>query len=1070
MAMIKRWISLLLVVSVIITFTACVSAFAAEDEPTVIKIEAENFQTGDDIFSRNNVAAASDGVYISSWHKPTGKENLVYTYTFNAPTKGNYKLDGIFNELGQSFTTDITIYVNTPDNTVNSWSKGDRIESYYFYKMSGGTVKLNKGKNTLYMVINGTDLNSDGAIAVYLDCFTLTKGAASDFKLESVKLDNSAGMYEENKNVKVEFEYSASTPEIQRYNLEITDFWNREVQKSVVTVNKGVDTYELSLGSFPIGWYRLRISDEKTNMEVNEYMAFSVVVSYSKRGNISDSTIAADCAMAQDYRIEKLDNWEENFHDLAKLSGIKWLRTRTEGKRSNAMMKRFGYMMKDRGLNQLALTAPRVLKDLTMTGDLFDIGYNDWKITAEWYEDTLGTLEVINEADLGNAGNKGGSERYAAFYKAAAIGIADSKNRPYQTMTALAGQSGTWVDLVLANDILKYTDVVNYHAHDNPALRTQNMKKRAVAYTDEALPLWLTEAGYSQAAAEGNTLSINQMKDASEQLVKRAMQSLSNGNNKHFWFLLTPYIENGGNFSSQHVSGMPYPMYSVLSNLSYQLGYGYFAGIGNVPEGFSGYMFDDGLGNDVMVVFADNEGYVSVKADKVRYSDIVGTEEVKYADENGEIKVFVGTDPIYIKFFGRSALDNYYPQTFDSALNKREFTPSDRIVIQQLWSNEITPPEAVHSNGYQLDAGKEYEIPVKIYNFNDKKMSGSVNVCADSQIILSEDSMRFETEPWTAAEHTFKFKVSDNAEGGTDGYIRFYGQTDEGGEISSSVAYFKITSQDRIIAADKRVNFENSTAQSRWDLANIAENAKVVMTEDEEDGGAAVFNITFPGNTWFFPHFHITDEERETLKSAQGFIFDGKTAGHDGDPALMMFVYMKDGREFYCPSVKVPFEKMENGYINCIFPYTQFTLWSSPLGAVEIRPFDVESISHISIGLSGANTIVPEYRFKNFGYFYSDLPSEQLTAAEDVEIGGIESGKVYKKGELTKVSAAFNVPDNLVSYKVQLNNDILSNVSVDGKNLSIDLGNLERGNYTLYVTAKNKQNKFFCGIKTFKVE
>lgn len=1045
----------------------CVSA---ADGDIVINIEAEDYTSGEGVFSIAENEDLSGGKYIKSWTQPTGESRIIYAYEFSAPVKGTYKMSGIFSELSKDFTTDLSFYVNDESNTPGTWTKGTQVSSVYVYNMTSSTgVKLEKGRNTLYMVVNGTDTNQSGVLVAYADCFKFTKEKDSPFRIESVTLkDHPVGVYEEGEEVCVKFDYTTAAPAAQRYNMKITDLWDREVTTGEITVRAGADSHVLYIGTFPVGWYRLRLTDVSTGMEVNDYMAFSVVVSYSKRPKIEDSAIAADSAVAYTNTLQKLPNYKEQFHDLAQLAGLKWLRTRTAGKYSSDTMKEFGYMMKERGITQLALTATGAMGDKTMTGDLIETGYKHWKEMAEWYEDTLGVLEVINEMDLKGMGAPGGAERYAALYKAAAIGISDASNSPYKSMTPTSSSDGVWTDLLYANDVLKYTDVQNFHAHQFVGTRTTLAKDKAVAYSDQSLPIFLSEAGYSQIAEDGDTLALEQMKDACTVMITRALESLSNGTTKHFWFLLSPYIENGGNYSSQHTSGMPYPMYSVLSNMTYQLGEANFAGVANLPEGMTGYMFNDGVGNDVMLCYADTQNYVTIKADKVKFSDIVGYEEVKLADENGEIRVSVGTQPVYIKFYGSAPSETYYPKTYQHELNKKVFTPNERIVIQQLWSDEITSASEAHGNGYQLKAGEEYELPVKVYNLNDEKMSGKLMISADSQIVYDEEPQVFELEPWSSQEFVYKFKVADDADGGTDGNIHFWGETDAGEEISSSVSYFRISSEGRVIADDKRVAFENGCDTSRWDLANIAGQGKVVMTNDSE--GSAVFNVELPGQKWFFPFFYITDEEREAMKSAQGIVFDAKAAGHDGDPGLSMFIYMKDGRWYYNDVNTMKFEKMEDDFTCCVFPFTNFSLYSSPQGAVDIREFDVDSISHIGLGFSRSNVVIPEYKVRNFGYFYSDLPSEQLSETSAIEINGIEGGQLFADGNLGTITADLTMKDELESVKVSLNDKVIEGaVYKDGK-VEFELNGLERGAYTLYVTALNKQNKFFCGKKSFKVE
>lgn len=1066
----NKFLLFLTVISLAASSFAGLSVSAADGD-IVITVEAEDYTTGQGVFGIKEEDEMSGGKYLSSWTQPTGEEKIIYTYEFSAPAKGNYKMSGIFSELNKNFTTDLSFYVNDETNAPGTWTKGSQIGTHYVYNMTSSTsVKLNKGKNTLYMVVNGTDLNQSGVLVAYVDCFKFTKEKDPPFRVESVTLeDHALGIYEENEEIRVKFEYTTAAPEAQRYNMKITDLWDREVTTGEITVRAGADSHVLSIGTFPVGWYRLRLTDASTGMAVNDYMAFSVVVSYSKRPKIEDSAIAADSAIGYTNSLQTLPNYKEQFHDLAKLAGLKWLRTRTAGKYSSTTMKDFGYMMKDRGISQLALTASNAMADKTMTGDLITTGYQHWKEMAEWYEDTLGVLEVVNEMDLVGMGAPGGAERYAALYKAAAIGISDAENSPYKSMTPTATSDGTWADLLYANDVLKYTDVQNFHAHSDVSTRTGLIKDKAVAYSDQSLPIFLSEAGYSQMAADGDTLSLEQMKDACTVMITRALESLSGGTTKHFWFLLSPYIENGGNYSSQHTSGMPYPMYSVLSNMTYQMGEAIFAGVANLPEGMTGYMFNDGVGNDVMLCYADTQNYVTIKADKVKYSDMVGYEEEKFADENGEIKIFVGTEPVFIKFYGNAPSESYYPKTYNNyKMDKKVFTPNERIVIQQLWSDEITSASEAHGNGYQLKVGEEYEIPVKVYNLNDEKMSGKLMISADDQIIYDDEPQAFEIEPWSAQEFTYKIKIAENAYGGTDGNIRFWGETDAGEEVTSSVSYFRISSEGRVIDDDKRVAFEDCCNTSRWDLANIAAEGKVVMTNDSE--GSAVFNVELPNQKWFFPFFYITDEEREAMKSAQGIVFDAKAAGHDGNPGLSMFIYMKDGRWYYNDVNTMKFEKMEDDYKCCIFPFTNFSLYSSPLGAVEIREFDVDSISHIGLGFSRSNVVIPEYKIKNFGYFYSDLPSEQLSATSDIEINNIAGGQIFADGNIGTVSAEFTMDDELASYKVSLNDKVIENVVYKDGKLEFELNGLERGAYTLYVTALNKQNKFFCGKKSFKVE
>lgn len=1047
------------------------NVFAEEDGKSEILIEAENFESGTNIFDIARSDEYSGGKMLVSRAYPNDEADYLYSYTFNAKESGYYKFSGIFNKQHWTPGTDMEFYVNDSDNKVESLTDGSNryLEAYDY---TGGFVYLNQGKNTLYVKVDKTDSDPDLRFTLYLDCFKFTKASQDEFKLEKIRFeDTSAGAFEENKNVRVLFEYNTKTPAMQNYNLQIQDMWEREVSNQTVTIPKGIERFTLDLGSFPIGWYRVFIKDFESNVDLIDYMAFSVTVSHSKRLKVEDSTIATDANFYGNHTVRNvLPKGIDSYIEALKLSGVTWIREHTLGKASiNDQYYKIAQKVKKLGIKQLDLTTSDTVvrndnvADRTLLVDLHE-AYLQWKEFADLLGDNCDVLENVNEADITTGVP---ADRYSSYYKAAAIGISDSEANTYQTMSPPASSAGLWVDTYFQNDILDYTDIQNAHAHNDVKVRTEAVKKYALAYADEPLALWHSEAGIQQFAPDGVTLTNEQMRAAVSQQYMRFLTMISSGCTKWFWFLFTPYTENGGNYSSMHPSGMPYPMYSALANMTYQFGAAKYIGKPDLPSNVSGYMLDDGNGNDVLACYSDQQCYITIKADKVKYSDVLGHEEIKTADSNGEIRLFLGeNDPIIVKYFGRAPKDSYYPKSYSGAYSKKTFTPAQRLVIQQDWRN-ITDDKTAGNQGYQLEPGKEYEFTAKIFNLNDKKMTGKLKKSADSCIQWeTDDEPAFEIEPWQSQEYKLKFTVDASIEYPVTGSVRLWGETSEGDELSSSVAAFKVVMTRRQINDEDRVDFENYWTADRWDVGNIAPGGKAVRTDDGKS--TVSFNVTFTGPRWFFPYFKLTESEIEKIKDSQGFVANVKTRKSSERTEIQMFIYMKDGRMYYCGTLGYYFNDMTDDYTCCVFPFTSFELYSSPMGNFEMRTFNPADIEQISIGAYVTPEIVPQYDIQKFGYFYSTVPSDQLNKDGDISLD-IED-KVYSPSELGTYEAKYNMNDEISEVKVVLNEDKYDKVKINKDGVSIDLSGLERGRYTIYVFALNNQKKMYQTSKTFTVK
>ena len=117
--------------------------------------------------------------------KEDGKEYYA-EYIVNTEFAGYYSLNAVASIRSQTYTTDWTIYANTPDNEATGYVQGADVATTWYSgnikKFSCGTIYLDKGENTIYWKLNASDA-PNGIFQAALDYFELTPPAT--FKISS---------------------------------------------------------------------------------------------------------------------------------------------------------------------------------------------------------------------------------------------------------------------------------------------------------------------------------------------------------------------------------------------------------------------------------------------------------------------------------------------------------------------------------------------------------------------------------------------------------------------------------------------------------------------------------------------------------------------------------------------------------------------------------------------------------------------------------------------------------------------------------------------------------------------
>ena len=1047
--MIKKISSFLIILGTLLNVFIPVQAAGAGE----IVIEAEDYFTAHDAFTEVSEGGFSEGKGISTWFMPDGSR-IIAEYKVDVPSAGNYKITGVGSEIKVAWTSDWTVAVNDKDNKLSDFKQlasiSDNVSDKALYKEYDiGTAKFQRGENTIYIEAKNTDKQSNGVIVSRVDYIKLTP-APTTFSFDSVEfMGNKIGVFEKGKNIGLRMFFTAPAPESKKYSFRIEDYWQRPVSQGEVTIQKGKEFHDINLGSFDVGWYRIYLTEAGSSESLVRYLAFSVTQPLSKRIKYDDTTLAMDLGL--EYVPEGME-MQDDYIEALKLAGYDWVRQRGGRPQKSSTTLEFREKLHKNSINGMDLIDPW-LSTQQYTEDLLTQVYEPIKSMTATGQNFDDVVELLNEQDLATGAAKGTADNYAAFFKAAAIALTDSDTKPYKSFCGLGGYYGPWIENMLMNDIMRYSDIYNYHSHESYTLRATKHRVYANAYSEVAPPVWNGEAGKHQPWGENDKLSYAQLKDGARVAITSAMNTIDVGTNKHFYFILRPYTENGGNFAAFHTDHMPFPIFSALANATYQLGEANLTGeAANLPAGVKGYMFDDGAGNDVFVFWADkNNNYVYLNAESAVYSDIMGYEEVKYADETGKLKIMVTQDPVYVKLAGRSDISDYYPINSTSNLVKKTFEPHERIIIQQIWPQDIKD----RVNGYKFATDAEIPVEINVYNFNDTAVSGTIKPKLGKDISSDIGDVNFDIEAWGKQSFTYTFRPSEEAVGANKGYIRFDGDTSDGKELSPSVTMYQMSQEERPPVEDKDiVVFDDFYLKESWDLSNIA------------DGGKSVtFQNIFANQVWSFPYYFI--DNPSMFEGTSGFVFDQECGADVGEQIHQMYIYMKDGRNYY--SGAHPENKYVNGKKRVVFPWSNFSLYYSPLGGVDIRDFRFEDISHISIGISGGGQVHPAYTISNFGVFYSELETDKMSQPKNLKFNGMEEGKVYKQGE--QLTLNVDLPDdNIQMVRVMIYNDEYEKFNVEDKKTVIDLSGLNKGKYRVMAFAYNDMGYAYYGTFDFYVE
>jgi hypothetical protein len=203
--------------------------------------------------------------------------------------------------------------------------------------------------------------------------------------------------------------------------------------------------------------------------------------------------------------------------------------------------------------------------------------------------------------------------------------------------------------------------------------------------------------------------------------VTGAVQALSFGNHKYFWFVVAPYSEEGGDFSTFSGENKPYPVVAVYAVMSNVLGEAKYIGeLKDLPcDNARGYLFNTGKG--IVSAVWMNTGKASYKVSPdVKVIDMMGQE---ITPVNGEIELSI--NPVYITY--ASAPADYFKKVFKAPnpIESPVLGGADYVLITPEFEG-FTFSRDTKNIGHCISDGTV--IRVRVVNHGSVAVSGKVDV------------------------------------------------------------------------------------------------------------------------------------------------------------------------------------------------------------------------------------------------------------------------------------------------------------------------------------------------------
>jgi len=663
--------------------------------------------------------------------------------------------------------------------------------------------------------------------------------------------------------------------------IEVVDYFGKRLSCADIKKTTKEDNWHVSFvfKKHPTGYFTVRVDGKIVN--------FYVVTPSMKDRTVTDSPFAMDTALT--FLLRGKDPALFGHYSAAmRLLGVKWVRERLQWKDYQIAKNEDGsfeydeeYLLnvknkinviKDAGLNVLMTysTGPKwaVANARELPGSEISKGdrpntlatydtqlaiYDATKRIAEKMDKQIDIIELINEPD--HPAFRDLPEHYTSWFKSAALAVVDSGAENIKiSMTGLCANPNDYafVPIMLAGDVMKYCAVFNHHTHiyshdfsqkDFVPDYGNNGVAREFCALRELYGIrhasWISESG----------MKIPQMLPTEEQkaiqapyALTGAVQALSFGNDKYFWFVVAPYSEEGGDFSTFSGDNKPYPVIAVYSVMTSVLGKAEYIGEmkGLPSDNARGYLLKTGNGKETVAVMWMKCGKATYAVDpSVKVIDMMG-QEIEH--ENGEIEL--SRNPVYVIL--EDAPEDYYKESIKAhaPIENPALDKADYVLITPEFEG-FTFSKDTKDFGHEIKDGMG--IKVRVVNHSDSAVTGKVNVTIPTFTVSGLDR-EITVEPHS--EGFIPLTIHKNGEDDVADIITFMGEFNGKACTPCAASVYSGEQPDRKISRGGwNISFEKTLDNAAEILKSVRVNvynfkgdeSDVVMVVDGEEFDSFTF-------------------------------------------------------------------------------------------------------------------------------------------------------------------------------------------------------------------------------------
>jgi len=850
---------------------------------------------------------------------------------------------------------------------------------------------------------------------------------------------------------------------------KVDDYFGKTVTEKTVTVS-GEGTCVIGFQSKPTrGYYS--VYTEIDGVPTGREDLFAVVMNTDER-RYYDSFISMDVA---GYFLLKSDEEIENYAKALHLAGITHVRERDREHEAHPSPEEYNFSRMDKIIGEFSKYGIRVMPcNHTMPNwartskhylvDDIRVKYDYYKTISQRY-DGKADFELWNEPDLDPVS----ADNMAAVLKAEAIALRDSGADCLSIMPGIAAAPGEYLDLLLQNDLLKYVDTYSFHGHRMASQSDSlDMRKMSVPsswgrhisnvkrYDIDNLYVYNTEAGISTTMLDGKDyLEINRQKAQARYLPPSMIEGAARGEDKHTYFLVTPYregLQQWGMFTYTH---MPYSSYSALATLTHALGEAkYINCIPDLPKNVRGEVFADGEYR-VAAFWSSEETEISVKTDAKDgiHTNIMGT-ETPICSEDGAFKLTVSPDIVYLRIKGNfnGATERRYPER---VFKRHELTRAERVVIEQRYSAEIS--DLAKLNGYKLSTNGSTPVTVKVTNLNKTPISGKICGRVYDGWKLDCDSQEITLGAFEQKDLTFNITACGEVTAELKTPAVFVGEFD--GELSGrSVAH--ITSNNEGDVQTRPVI--DAVNAKNW-IRNVLDGSDLEFVNVDDETLEVRCHFA-QGDKWLYPRFDL--QGGDSFEGTKGLMYDMYLDENEYKtpadmPVTRIFVYENNGSAYYYAS---GYHGLKAGWNRVKIPWSGLS--PSDSGVVDDNfTLDDYEICRISIGINSkkADPNV-SYRLRNISVYSAPKDSVYSEIRLNAPIG-------QSVGENVVIDA------DIIINETGISEETLT-LKVDGKKEVFTYGNgklrselsLSAGKHDLVIQFFDETGNIVQSITSFEIK